>query len=142
MEATVRHIFPQDKKPKKTWMIAVVLVLLLIGNAKCNNGGKGFKPSPSDTIKTVCLYVEPLKGNLALDYVIRITKDSVGLKDGKVIKFRDSLYFTPFITELKKDGKPVLDSLGKPKVELAWQPHPKNLIIQDFKSNFPLNLNR
>lgn len=143
MEATVRHIIPQDKKPKsqKLYWLGVFLVCILIFNG-CNSSSSSFKHSPSDTTKTVCLYVNPSNSSLALDYVIRITKDSAVIKDGKANEFRDSAYFTPFIFPIKKDGKGVLDSLGKPKMELSWQPHPKKLIIQDFNATFPLYLNK
>lgn len=139
MEATVRHIFPQDKKPRtKTLLIAVGLISLLIFTKCKNNGTSSFNPSPPDTVKTVCLYQTPLNGGLAIDYVVRITFDTVKLVGGKAVKGRDSLFFTPFLQPQKKDGKEVLDSLGKPKMDLIWQPHPKNLIIHDYKANFPL----
>jgi len=143
MEATVRHIIPQDKKPRtKVFLIAVALISLLIFTKCKNNGSGGGKPAKADTIKTVCLYQEPLKGELRLDYVIRITMDTTKIVDGKVVISRDSLFYTPFVSPMKKDGKDVLDSLGKPRMELVWQPHPKKLIIQDFNANIPLNLNK
>lgn len=80
----------------------------------------------------------PLDGRLVVDYVIRITNDTVKLVDGKVVKMRDSLYHTPFLDSVRKNGKVVLDSLGKPQLYIGWQPHPKALIVTDFMANIPL----
>lgn len=139
MERTFIHVLPQRKKSNnKACLIGVALISLLIFTQCKNNGTSSFKPSPPDTVKTVCLYQTPLNGGLAIDYAIRITFDTVKLVDGKAVKGRDSLWFTPFLQPQKKDGKDVLDSLGKPKMDLVWQPHPKKLIIHDYNANIPL----
>ncbi len=123
----------------------LLLGISIITLTSCKNDGvKTFKQSPSDTTKTMCLYVLNNRQQF-LDWTIRVTKDSfmyvksdtAGNKVTQEKKWiRDTLYFVPVIDTLRDtQGKFILDSLGKPQPKLFWPQAPKKYIIKDFNVN-------
>lgn len=49
---------------------------------------------------------------------------------------RDSVYLLPFADTVRKNGKPVLDSLGRPKIDVRWINLPKQFLLIDYNKNW------
>lgn len=130
---------------KKRTIGILILVVVVIGAAAIaftSSKKASFKPSPADTSNTVLMYISK-KGGLHLDFGIRITHDTLlsekaDSSGGKVTEVktmkRDSLYFIPSMdTVFDANKKPVLDSLGRVRVEVTYVP-----IHRDFVSEITI----
>lgn len=122
---------------KKLLLPIIAIFLFSCGN-KSSNSTTESKP---DTIRTVALF-QTNNGELRLDYVFKIIKDSVKFSQvnedtQKKTLTKDTTYFVPIVFNIKdttdKTGKKdLLDSLGKPRQSVAFVPAKRETILHDF----------
>lgn len=139
MEATVRHIFPYDKKPTNhKFLIAVVLITVLIFT-RCGNNGGGGNPVKYDTLELAMFYEHPLTRQLNYGYGVRWIVDSFTVSGKEIKRKIDTFYFTRRIDTLRNsDGTYKKDSLGRyftnpPELQI----HPPKLIRWKFLDSPP-----
>ncbi|MGN6475748.1 MAG: hypothetical protein ACTHKV_00880 [Flavipsychrobacter sp.] len=120
--------------------LTIILISILLFSCQ-SQPSTAFKPSPSDTARTMALYRIGNTYQYRQDVVIRISKDSFAFTkvDSTATAItqikswrRDTLYYIPLPDTAKKEGKAVLDSLGKPVVRIHYYLLPAQFIIHDF----------
>ena len=144
MEATVRHIFPKDKKQNNApYLIAVALVSILIFS-RCGDKGKPtFKPFPPDTTHVTCLFATPPDMKLSLDYMKKVTLDSVVIirvdtVNSQLVEKKEIIRDSFYLLEIPKgklksvDGKDSLDVRGLPIMDVQISKYPKQFILKDY----------
>jgi hypothetical protein len=131
---------------KKT-TTAILVMIALVYASSCTNGNSTaqFKASPPDTATVMAFYALGNTGQARIDQVFRVSKDTtvmevVDSSGGKItqrkVTRRDTTYWVPLADTLKKDGAPVLDSVGKLQIKINYAPLPPLYIYQDY--NKPL----
>ena len=120
-----------------------LLLILTVFMVSCSNRGASGKrkPQPPDTSDAIIKYF--LTGNTWVEnFAQRIIKDSVKLvQDIKKMKLkqeltRDTMYKIFYLDTLKIGGRPVIDSLGNPKLSVRTTVVLSKYVIVDYNFNF------
>lgn len=123
-------------------MIAVLAIVLSACGATSKKETASVTRAKPDTVRTVAMYALGNTGQIRIDEVYRVSKDSVQqvVKDssGSTVSYekkvvRDTTYWVPIVDTLRdKAGTVQLDSLGKPKMQVNYYPLPPQFIYQDY----------
>ncbi len=126
-------------------MKKVLIASLLIGaifSCDSKSKNKNLQRLPTDTVRTVALYINPQNGMLSVDYVFKLIKDtlkfeSVDSNTAKKVWSRDSLYYVPnYIPKLDSLKKPIRDSAGNIQYKVDWTPVSSVNIVQDYNKRY------
>lgn len=128
---------------KSKSLLLLIFAGTLLAACGCFNGVKKdgsdtiWKPQSPDTVRTVILYMDRVTGSVKGELALKVHKDmealdSVGPGTFKKTNKRDSIYLVAVWEQLSDNGKPRLDSLGKPVYKATLQPLDKTFLLQDY----------
>jgi hypothetical protein len=145
MEATVRHIFPQDKKPRNRYFYFAVVLMSLLIFTKCKDKPEAKeKKSSYKEEQVLAKYIDILSGQPKDSFCLRVIidtfkvvrVDTIGDNLKQVREFvTDTFWGIPsgrYDTLRNEKGGIVYDKFDKPILNPQWQPHPKELIVKDY----------
>lgn len=101
-----------------------------------------FKKTPPDTIFTTVLYAHNWANNnyriVTAEKIIKDTFKLIQVDSMTQTKqwSRDSTYTIPFVDTARNGHYPILDSLGKPKMEIRYIILPIEYILKDYNKKW------
>jgi hypothetical protein len=129
---------------RKFTFIAIISAGLFSCYGKQNQGAEPIKKSHVDSQMTVARYVLGNTGKVDEQLVKRYIRDTLIQRADTVgnqititkVPGKDTIYQIPVVDTLRDKGKPVFDSLKRPKFQVNYYLLPARWVLIDYNKSF------